>query len=54
MSGMASTVSVLCVRPSLLVCHVCFFRKNKQTVFCFNLVSSSSMFFTFRNQTCMF
>ena len=42
MSGMASTVSVLCVRPSLLVCHVCFLEKKKP-VFCFNLVSSSAM-----------
>ena len=50
MPGMASTESVLCVRPS--ICHVCFL--EKKPVFCFNLVSSSSIFFTFRNQTCMF
>ena len=51
MPGMASTVSVICVRPSL--CHVCFL-EEKNPVFCFNFVSSSSIFFTFRNQTCMF
>ena len=42
MPGMASTVSVLCVRPSL--CHVCFKRK-KNMCFVFYFVSSSISFY---------
>ena len=45
MPGMAATVSVLCVRPSL--CHVCFFREKTTCVLFFTLFQVLLCFFYF-------
>ena len=51
MPGMASTVSVLCVRPSL--CHVCFLEKKTNMCFVFTLYQVLCVLL-FKNQTWMF